>query len=132
MAFSQAWSQKSSRRRSVERQLPRLYDLGEDDFNRDDTDGDPQADNGIADLNDGLNQGITYVSMEIKLLQKELLEGMETIGKQISELKSQQDHEAELRIRMQKELTEIRRKRLFAYLPLGLLGLIIWLLYGAK
>jgi hypothetical protein len=132
MAFSQAWSQITSRRHRTENQLPRLHDLGLDDYERDDNDSDPCVNDTLIDMNDELSQAIASVSKELKNLQRELQEGLGQLGKQVIEQKDQLVQEAEVRDVLQKKVSDLHRKNLFIYLTLGMLGTIMWLLYGYK
>ncbi len=133
MAFSEAWSQISSEQRRGEKQLPRLYDLGEDDLPRDDSTINATTNShDFARINDEVSRGVANVFKEIKEIRKELLEGIERIGKELSEQKSQLGQETELRLVMQEQISTLRRKRLFSSITIFMLGIMVWLRYGAR
>ena len=132
MAFSEAWAQITLRRRSTENQLPRLHDLGLDYYDADDNNCNSHINDTQASMIDELSQAIASVSKELKNLQRELQEGFGQLGKQVIEQKDQLVHEAEVHDVLQKKVSELHRKNLFIYLTLGMLGTIMWLLYGYK
>ncbi len=129
MAFSQVWPQRGAGHRVLVRELPRLYDLGEDDLPREESESDRNA---LVRMDDELSRGIADILEEVKTLRKELTDEVENIGRQTGEQRARLDHEIEARTLMQQQISRVRRKRLFTYIPLGMCGFIILLLYATK
>lgn len=131
MAFSDAWSRRPSRAMDLEKHLPRIYELDEDDWEQEEPDI-AAATEIDAELIKRLDEKLTEIRQTINLTDnqenEELLEGLEQIRKHATELNTHTQHEAAgLRAELKALESGLRRQRLLMYIAIGL---IIWLLFA--
>jgi hypothetical protein len=129
MAFSEAWSRRSYQVKELDKYLPRIYEIDEDDLEPQELDSAPRAETN-SELIKGIDEKLKELQQIIKLSDnqgnEELMEGFDKIRYHANQLNTYtQNHAEGLHAEFKKLQSSLNRQRLLLY---AAIGLIIWLL----
>ena len=129
IAFSEAWSIRSYRVKELDKYLPRIYEIDEDDLEPEELDSAPSAETN-SELIKSIDEKLTELQQIIKLSDnqgnEELIEGLDKIRDHATQLNTYtQNHAEGLHAEFKKLQSSLNRQRLLLY---AVIGLVIWLL----
>ena len=129
IAFSEAWSRRSYRVKELDKYLPRIYEIDEDDLEPEELDSAPSAETN-SELIRSIDEKLTELQQIIKLSDnqgnEELIEGLDKIRDHATQLNTYtQNHAEGLHTEFKKLQSSLNMQRLLLY---AVIGLVIWLL----
>jgi len=129
IGFSEAWSNKSYRAKDLDKHLPRIYEIDEDDWEPEEAETD-SAESENAELLKGINEKLTELQDQINFSDDQgnevLLEGLGEVRKNAAMLSNNAQNQSQgLQAELRKLEVSVNKQRLLMY---AVLGLVIWLL----
>ena len=129
IGFSESWSNRSYWAKDLDKHLPRIYEIDEDDWEPEEEEIDSEE-SGNAELLKGINEKLTELQEQINYSDdqgnEDLLEGLDEVRKNAAMLSNNAQNQSQgLQEELRKIEVSVNKQRLLIY---AVLGLVIWLL----
>jgi hypothetical protein len=131
MEFSKTWSKNSHRRKNLDKYLPRIYELGEEDLVYEDTETDSPPDESF-ELIRGIDNKLTELQNIVQFSDhqegKDWLEGLEHIRSHAVELSAHTQNQVKnFHVELKKLESSVTRQNFLLYASIGLIAWLLWL-----
>jgi len=129
MGFSEVWSRKSYRVKDLNKYLPGIEEIDEDEYELEESETDPSEDTNV-ELIKSIDVKLAELQQVVKLSDnldnKKLLEGLGEVRKHATELNNITQNQASgLQAELRRIKSSLNRQRFLLY---AVLGLVLWLL----